>query len=104
LFNTQLSNGIETHGRNGMSQRVRRTSRRVIATVREAAGTAMRASSVLATGLAPRALMAVPARVTTDGRHYPPGAPTSGLAAPPSAASCVGGRAVPLPPTCSSWR
>ena len=104
MLHTQPSYGTDTQGREGFNRRVRRTSARVVGSVRAGAEAIMRAVSVLSAGLAPRGLMVVPARVESSGHRYPPSAPSSGPAAPPSAASCVGGRAVPLPPTCSSLR
>jgi len=102
LSNTQPSNGTDTQGREGINHRVRRTSRRVVVAGRSGAEAIMRAVADLSAGLAPRALVTAPARVENSGYRYPPSAPSSGRAASPSAASCVGGRAVPLPPTCCS--
>ena len=102
MFHTQPTNGTDTQGREGFNRRVRRTSARAVGTVREGAEAIMRAVSVFSAGLAPRGLVVAPARVESSGRRYPPSALFSGSAAPPSAASYVGGRAVPLPPTCSS--
>jgi hypothetical protein len=101
VFHTQPSYGTDTQGREGLNPRVRRISRGVAGSARAGAEATMRAISILSAGLAPRGLMVVPARVASSGRRYPPSAPSSGFAAP-SAASCVGGRGVPLPPTCSS--